>query len=383
MSALTLISCEDTGIIEKTYHSPYFTSPYTLTWENDILTSNITSTGTIAYLTFLVGEDAEEKDYSIIVGIPTDGILDANGDNVPAESAGGVITVSKQHECSFGDWEPYSKTKHVRYCSDEACDEAEYQKHNWDNGKIVTEATHEDDGEMEYACEDCGAKKTSVITAGHDWGDWTNLSDTQHERVCSCGDSETEAHNWDSGVVTTPPTETEEGVKTYACEVCNASKTESIAPNEVFVAGVVLDKASETLKVGGNVSLVATVAPSNATNKNVIWESSDPEVASVSDNGLVTANKAGTATITARTEDGDFEATCEITVSAPETHVPGDINGDTNVNNKDLSLLFQYLSDWDVEVNEPALDVNGDGYVNNKDLSLLFQYLSDWDVEIH
>lgn len=60
----------------------------------------------------------------------------------------------------------------------------------------------------------------------------------------------------------------------------------------------------------------------------------------------------------------------------------GDINGDASVNNKDLTRLFQYLSDWDVSVEEDALDVNGDGAVNNKDLTRLFQYLSDWDVEI-
>ena len=63
-------------------------------------------------------------------------------------------------------------------------------------------------------------------------------------------------------------------------------------------------------------------------------------------------------------------------------HIAGDINNDGSVNNKDLTRLFQYLSDWDVEVNEAALDVNGDGSVNNKDLTRLFQFLSDWDVEI-
>ncbi len=66
----------------------------------------------------------------------------------------------------------------------------------------------------------------------------------------------------------------------------------------------------------------------------------------------------------------------------PSDYIPGDINGDGNVNNKDLTRLFQYLSDWDVEVNSAALDVNGDGNVNNKDLTRLFQYLSDWDVQI-
>lgn len=64
-------------------------------------------------------------------------------------------------------------------------------------------------------------------------------------------------------------------------------------------------------------------------------------------------------------------------------YMPGDINADGTVNNRDLTRLFQYLSDWNVEVNEPALDVNGDGSINNRDLTRLFQYLSDWNVEIH
>ena len=63
-------------------------------------------------------------------------------------------------------------------------------------------------------------------------------------------------------------------------------------------------------------------------------------------------------------------------------HMPGDINSDGKVNNKDASRLLQYLSGWDVEVNEAALDVSGDGKINNKDASRLFQYLSGWDVEI-
>jgi len=63
--------------------------------------------------------------------------------------------------------------------------------------------------------------------------------------------------------------------------------------------------------------------------------------------------------------------------------VAGDINGDGNVNNKDVTRLFQYLADWDVDIEEAALDVNGDGVVNNKDITRLFQYLADWDVKIY
>lgn len=63
-------------------------------------------------------------------------------------------------------------------------------------------------------------------------------------------------------------------------------------------------------------------------------------------------------------------------------HIKGDINNDGSVNNKDLTRLFQYLSDWDVEVNVAALDVNGDSSINNKDLSRLFQYLSNWEVSV-
>ena len=63
-------------------------------------------------------------------------------------------------------------------------------------------------------------------------------------------------------------------------------------------------------------------------------------------------------------------------------YIPGDINGDGEVDNKDLTRLFQYLSNWEVGVSETALDINRDSSVDNKDLTRLFQYLSNWDVEI-
>jgi hypothetical protein len=77
---------------------------------------------------------------------------------------------------------------------------------------------------------------------------------------------------------------------------------------------VLLNKATVTLVAGETEQLIATVLPADAANKAVTWSSNDTNIATVSDDGLVTAVSAGTATITATTEDGDYTATCLITV---------------------------------------------------------------------
>ena len=87
-------------------------------------------------------------------------------------------------------------------------------------------------------------------------------------------------------------------------------------PSTISVTGVSLNKNSLNLEEGGSESLVATVAPSNATNKAVNWTSSAPGVATVDGNGKVTAVKAGSATITVTTSDGSKKSDCEVKVSA-------------------------------------------------------------------
>ena len=81
----------------------------------------------------------------------------------------------------------------------------------------------------------------------------------------------------------------------------------------VDVTGVTLDKTVATVNAGTPVTLTATVAPEDATNKTVTWASSDEKIATVDKNGKVTAVKPGTATITA-TAGGDKTAECEVTV---------------------------------------------------------------------
>lgn len=89
----------------------------------------------------------------------------------------------------------------------------------------------------------------------------------------------------------------------------------------VPVSGVSISDASLALYAGDTHQLSATITPSNAANKNVSWESSNTFVATVSSTGLVTAKEEGDATITVRTEDGGFTATCAVKVNPPHEYV--------------------------------------------------------------
>ena len=81
------------------------------------------------------------------------------------------------------------------------------------------------------------------------------------------------------------------------------------------VTNLELNKDSLTLQEKSSDILTATVKPDNATNKDVIWESSDTSIATVSEDGTVTAISAGTATITATAQDGsEVSASCKLTV---------------------------------------------------------------------
>lgn len=90
----------------------------------------------------------------------------------------------------------------------------------------------------------------------------------------------------------------------------------------VNVTGVTLDKTTLSLDTGKKAQLVATVAPSNATNKAVTWSSSDTAVATVDGSGNVTGVKAGSATITVKTTDQGKTASAKVTVTAKPAPEP-------------------------------------------------------------
>ena len=114
-----------------------------------------------------------------------------------------------------------------------------------------------------------------------------------------------------NGTTTITATATDGSGVTASCEV-----TVNI---NYPVQGISLNHDAKTFtKAGETLQLTATIYPDSATNKTVTWKSSDEKVATVDESGLVTAVGNGTANITATTEDGNFKATCQVTVEIPK-----------------------------------------------------------------
>ncbi len=96
------------------------------------------------------------------------------------------------------------------------------------------------------------------------------------------------------------------------------------------VDNVKLDKTSVYLNVGNMDVLKATVSPYNAASKKIIWDSSNPDVAQVSD-GIITAKSEGTAIITVTTDDGGKTAQCTVTVGARQQMSISELTTDNGV----------------------------------------------------
>lgn len=111
----------------------------------------------------------------------------------------------------------------------------------------------------------------------------------------------------------------------------------------VKVKGVSLNETELKLTEGEDFTLTATVEPINATYKDVTWKSSNKKVATVDEDGNVTAVKAGEATITVTTVEEGMTAKCKVTVKAPESTVI-DVTGVTIKDGSDNNLNGQTLT---------------------------------------
>lgn len=126
----------------------------------------------------------------------------------------------------------------------------------------------------------------------------------------------------------------------------------------IHVEEVSLNINSKDISLDEMFTLTATISPSNATNKSVVWSSSDEDVAAVSNKGVVVGNAYGTATITATSEDGNISDSCvvrvipnSITATVNKTYFVGDM-----ISKDDITVM----SDEDIEITD--FEFANDGY---------------------
>ena len=259
-------------------------------------------------------------------------------------------------------------------------------EHHWDQGEIITEATCTEEGEKTFTCTICGNTKTEkVSTTDHQHMEIRNQKNPTCKEAGYSGDTycadcgvkifsgqtiaKTKNHNWDGGVITTEPTCTERGEKTFTCTICgntntkkvNAtghsygaykvvkeptnkrkglkSKTCSVCGKIVYEAipktnfsptdssetnpdqnpqtsqkttrKIKLNRRKLTLKKGKSFRLKVTLTPADSQDK-ITYKTSNKKIATVSKTGKIKAKKKGKVKITVIS--GKKKAVCTVKV---------------------------------------------------------------------
>ena len=259
-------------------------------------------------------------------------------------------------------------------------------EHHWDQGEITTKPTCTDEGEKTFTCSICGNTKTEkVSTTDHQHMEIRNQKNPTCKEAGYSGDTycadcgvkifsgqtiaKTKNHNWDGGVITTEPTCTERGEKTFTCTICgntntkkvNAtghsygaykvvkeptnkrkglkSKTCSVCGKIVYEAipktnfsptdssetnpdqnpqtsqkttrKIKLNRRKLTLKKGKSFRLKVTLTPADSQDK-ITYKTSNKKIATVSKTGKIKAKKKGKVKITVIS--GKKKAVCTVKV---------------------------------------------------------------------
>ncbi len=165
------------------------------------------------------------------------------------------------------------------------------------------------------------------------------------------------------------------GVATITVTTSNG-KTDTciVTVNKKVVAteNVILNKKSVTLQEGDIETLVATISPSNHTDSSELsWKSSDVNVATVDNNGKVTAKKAGSVTITVTANGKSAQCLVEVE-SKSQAFQKGDINKDTFINSTDAALVLDIFKNGGATEQDFIMgDMNGDNQLDSTDAATI------------
>ncbi|MBR3835843.1 MAG: Ig-like domain-containing protein [Clostridia bacterium] len=191
---------------------------------------------------------------------------------------------------------------------------------------VIKDAECLEDGYVRTVCS-CGHIITEKVleATGHNYYDdihpATCTEDGYRRKVCRyCQDiqpgttSPATGHKWLAWTTIKEPTVSAEGIKRRICDNCGADEEKSIPKLVVNAKEVVLTTEEVSMNYDQTLRLFANVLPEDAAYSTVIyWESSNPDVATVDEEGQVHATGVGTATITAKTANGKSD-TCTVTV---------------------------------------------------------------------
>lgn len=289
----------------------------------------------------------------------------------------------------------------IEYCSDiYSFTTTGSHTHTWNTGTVTEKPTCTKTGTKTYECLICGTTKTETVSM------------IPHDYVTTI----------------VPPTENSQGYTLHTCSVCGDNYKDHytdyvgedvpqiIIENKTAAAGeTVTVNLSVKNNPGFNAASIkidydttrlrligAELSEEFSNGTNVSYDNL-PYLTFVrgsnidSDTNMLTltfevlgAAVDGDAYITLLYEAGNISNIDEEDVNfkiidgkiTVIDYLPGDINGDGNVNTKDLTRLLKYINHEDVDCTEQALDVNGDGKVNTKDLTRLLKYINHEDVEI-
>lgn len=169
-------------------------------------------------------------------------------------------------------------------------------------------------------------------------------------------------------------------IKVTANDGFGASVTIDVTIGGKPVESITLSATEHTMYIGETTTLTATVTPDDATNKAVMWISSDDNVATVSADGVVTGISAGEATIHAVAKDGsNKEATCVVTIKAK---VSGDADGDDLLTIADIVIIAKKVVGIETEGAQlENMDMDRDGKITSTDVTLAVYYLNLQDAE--
>ncbi|MGN0636195.1 MAG: S8 family serine peptidase [Acutalibacteraceae bacterium] len=154
---------------------------------------------------------------------------------------------------------------------------------------------------------------------------------------------------------------------------------------DVFVTELVLENEVPEIEVGKCTRVLATFQPVDVDGREILWMSSDPDVATVDAYGRVTGIAPGTVEIMAQVKGSEAVASCTVRVKERQSvYMPGDADGDGEVDLVDVAMIRRYLAGgWNAVIDLQNADVNGDGSVDLRDCVTLERYLAGgWNISL-